>query len=201
MHARKTLLTSHTTPSKKAASPAQPAIQIRPLVAEDAVAYKALRDESLRLAPDAFTSDYESAVGRAAQDYVARFGAPESGQFFLGAFDAMGELLGCVGCEREQRIKQHHCAVVVGMMVSPSAQRQGVGQQLVAACVEAASRVPGLTQLVLTVTASNPHVVRLYEQAGFTTWGLLPNAIRVEGVGFAKQHMVRLLTSPPDTAA
>ena len=34
------------------------AVQIRPLQAIDAVAYKALRDEALHSAPDAFTSDY-----------------------------------------------------------------------------------------------------------------------------------------------
>lgn len=169
------------------------AVLIRPLVASDAVAYKALRDEALRTAPDAFTSDYESSVGRDASEYVARFGAPESGQFFLGAFDAAGQLVGCLGCEREQRTKQRHLATLVGMMVAPQAKRQGIGQQLVAACVEAASRVPGLTQLVLTVTASNTHVVRLYEQAGFRAWGLLPHAIVVDGVGFDKLHMVRAL--------
>ena len=170
------------------------AVHIRPLLAADAAAYKALRDEALRTTPDAFTSDYESSVGRDASEYVARFGLPESGQFFLGAFDAQGQLLGCVGCEREQRIKQRHCAVVVSMMVAPQAQRRGIGQQLIAACVLAASRAPGLTQLVLTVTASNTHVVRLYEQAGFRAWGRLPNAVVVDGVGFDKLHMVRLLS-------
>ena len=173
------------------------AVQIRPLVATDAVAYKALRDEALRTAPDAFTSDYESSVGRDASEYVARFGALESGQFFLGAFDTAGQLLGCLGCEREQRTKQRHCAVVVGMMVSPQAQRRGIGQQLVAACIQLARQVPGLTQLVLTVTASNPHVVRLYEQAGFRAWGLLPGAIVVNGVPYDKLHMLRLLPSAP----
>ena len=170
------------------------AVQIRPLQAIDAVAYKALRDEALHSAPDAFTSDYESSVGRSAESYVGRFGDPASGQFFLGAFDDSGALLGCVGCEREQRTKQRHCAVVVGMMVSPAAQRQGIGRTLVEACVQAASQVPGLTQLVLTVTASNHHVVRLYEQAGFRAWGLLPHAIVVDGVGYDKLHMLRLLS-------
>ena len=168
-------------------------VLIRPLTASDAAAYKVLRDEALRTAPDAFTSDYESSVGRDASEYVARFGTPESGQFFLGAFDAAGELVGCLGCEREQRSKQQHLATLVGMMVAPQAQRQGIGQQLLAACVEAAGRVPGLAQLVLTVTVSNTHVVRLYEQAGFRAWGLLPNAIVVDGVGYDKLHMVRVL--------
>lgn len=176
------------------------AVRIRALTAADAAAYKALRDEALRTAPDAFTSDYASSVGRPAKEYAVRFGPLESGVFFLGAFDAAGRLLGCVGCEREQRAKQRHCATVVGMMVAPAAQRQGIGQQLVAACVQAARHVPGITQLMLTVTASNPHVVRLYEQAGFRAWGLLPRAIVVDGVGYDKLHMLLVLTANPSPA-
>lgn len=169
------------------------AAQIRPLVATDAAAYKTLRDEALRTAPEAFTSDHASSVGRDASEYVGRFGSLESGQFFLGAFDAAGQLVGCLGCEREQRTQQRHIATLVGMMVSPQAQRQGIGQQLLDTCVGAASRVPGLTQLVLSVTASNTHVVRLYEQAGFRAWGLLPNATVVNGVRLDKLHMLRVL--------
>eukprot|EP01034_Spumella_vulgaris_P040694 gene40694-50351_t len=48
-------------------------------------------------APDAFTSDYESSVGRSADSYVGRFGDPASGQFFLGAFDDSGALLWLAG--------------------------------------------------------------------------------------------------------
>jgi RimJ/RimL family protein N-acetyltransferase len=166
---------------------------IRPLTAADAPAFKALRDEALRTAPEAFTSDYESAVVRPASDYAQRFGDPCSGTFFLGAFDGAGRLIGSVGCEREARAKQSHAATVVGMMVAPSAQRCGAGRALVAECVAAAARVPGLAQLVLTVTAANTHVVRLYEQAGFRAWGLLPRAIVVDGTGYDKLHMVRLL--------
>lgn len=179
------------------AATAGAAVRIRALVAADAVAYKALRDEALRTAPDAFTSDYASSVGRPAKEYARRFGPLESGTFFLGAFDAAGQLVGCVGCEREQRAQQSHCASVVGMMVSPKAQRQRIGQQLVAACVQAARQVPGLMQLVLTVTASNLHVVRLYEQAGFSAWGLLPRAVMVDKVAYDKLHMLLLLTSEP----
>lgn len=172
-----------------------PPVHIRPLGVADAAAYKALRDQALRSAPEAFTSDYESSVGRAATEYADRFGPPNSGRFFLGAFNATGQLLGSLGCEREQRAKQRHCATVVGMMVTPQAQRQGIGRQLLAACVAAAQKVPGLTQLVLSVTACNSHVVRLYEQAGFRPWGLLSGAIVVDGVPYDKLHMVLSLQS------
>ena len=107
----------------------------------------------------------------------------------------MAPLLGCIGSERELLPQQRHSARVVSMMVAPAAQRRGIGQQLLAASIEQAAQVAGLEQLTLSVTASNHHVVRLYESAGFRAWGLLPRAIVVRGVGYDQLHMVRLL--PP----
>ena len=170
---------------------------IRPLTAADVHLYKSLRDESLYCAPEAFTSDHAASVMRPASAYASRFGAPASGHFFLGAFAPDGPLLGCIGSERELLPQQRHSARVVSMMVAPAAQRRGIGQQLLAACIHQAEQVPGLEQLTLTVTASNPHVVRLYERAGFRAWGLLPRAIVVRGVGYDQLHMVRLLPSSP----
>ena len=47
---------------------------------------------------------------------------------------------------------------------------------------------------MFTTEAVIEPLVRLYEQAGFRAWGLLPNAIVVDGVGYDKLHMVRLLS-------
>lgn len=170
---------------------------IRPLTAADVLPYKSLRDEALECAPESFSSDHAASVNRPASAYAPRFGAPASGHFFLGAFAPDGPLLGCIGSERELLPQQRHSARVVSMMVAPAAQRRGIGQQLLAACIHQAEQVPGLEQLTLTVTASNPHVVRLYERAGFRAWGLLPRAIVVRGVGYDQLHMVRLLPSSP----
>jgi RimJ/RimL family protein N-acetyltransferase len=168
---------------------AEGAIQIRALTLHDLPAYKALRDEALRTAPDAFTSDYESTQGRPAQDYASRLGASDSGHFVLGAFNATGNLLGRIALEREDRIKKRHCANVIGMMVGSAAQGQGIATQLVAQCVINAKTTSHLEQLVLTVTATNPHVVRLYERAGFVRYGLLPRAIKVGDAYYDKLHM------------
>ena len=170
---------------------------IRPLTAADVHPYKSLPDEALECAPESFSSDHAASVNRPASAYAPRFGAPASGHFFLGAFAPDGPLLGCIGSERELLPQQRHSARVVSMMVAPAAQRRGIGQQLLAACIHQAEQVPGLEQLTLTVTASNPHVVRLYERAGFRAWGLLPRAIVVRGVGYDQLHMVRLLPSSP----
>ena len=168
---------------------------IRPLTAADVHLYKSLRDEALECAPESFSSDHAASVNRPASAYAPRFGAPASGHFFLGAFAPDGPLLGCIGCERELLPQQRHSARLVSMMVAPAAQRRGIGQQLLAASIEQAAQVAGLEQLTLSVTASNHHVVRLYESAGFRAWGLLPRAIVVQGAGYDQLHMVRLL--PP----
>jgi RimJ/RimL family protein N-acetyltransferase len=163
---------------------------IRLLTLADLPAYKALRDEALRSAPDAFTSDYASSVGTPAAHYAARLGTPQSGHFILGAFDEAGALLGSIALESETRLHKRHCANVVGMMVAPDAQKQGIATNLVAACANIARDNGQLEQLVLTVTASNLHVVRLYECAGFVPYGLLPRAIKVAGEYYDKLHMV-----------
>ena len=168
---------------------------IRPLTAADVHPYKSLRDEALECAPESFSSDHAASVNRPASAYAPRFGAPASGHFFLGAFAPDGPLLGCIGCERELLPQQRHSARLVSMMVAPAAQRRGIGQQLLAASIEQAAQVAGLEQLTLSVTASNHHVVRLYESAGFRAWGLLPRAIVVQGAGYDQLHMVRLLPS------
>lgn len=166
---------------------------IRCLVSTDLVAYKALRDEALLRAPEAFTSDYESGKDRPADGYASRLGALDSGHFALGAFAGLpggqAQLLGSIALEREDRIKKRHCAHMVGMMVSPAAQGQGMATQLVAHCIGHAASCAHLEQLLLTVTASNAHVVRLYERAGFVPYGLLPRAIRVGTIYYDKLHM------------
>lgn len=174
-----------------------PPVHIEILTAAHAPAYKPLRLEALRCFPQAFTSDYASALAHPVESYAARFTDTATGSFFLGAFDSQGHLVGSIGCEREARLQQHHCAHVVAMMVAPAAQRQGVGRLLIDACIARAATVPGLEQLTLTVTTSNAHAVRLYERAGFLAYGLLPRGIVVEGVGYDKLYMVRLLPASP----
>jgi RimJ/RimL family protein N-acetyltransferase len=172
-----------------------PAHAIRLLVHADLPAYKALRDEALRTAPEAFTSDYASTVDTPAEHYAARLGSPDSGHFVLGAFNGAGDLLGSIALESEQRLHKRRCANVVGMMVAPTAQKQGIAAQLVAACAGLAGANSQLEQLVLTVTASNTHVVRLYERAGYVAYGLQPRTIKVAGNYYDKLHMVLHLHS------
>ncbi|MGA0609213.1 GNAT family N-acetyltransferase [Caldimonas sp. KR1-144] len=155
-------------------------IVIRRLAAPDLAPYKALRDEALRLHPDAFTSDHETEVRRSPESYLGRLGnaEPLGGTFLLGAFDG-AHLVGSVGLERETRNKVRHIAWLIGLMVLPSHTNRGIGRALVDACIREARAAQGLQLITLSVTASSERVVSLYEHAGFRRYGLLPRAIRL----------------------
>ncbi len=167
----------------------------RLLEPSDASAYKHLRDASLKAAPEAFTSDYESQALNTPESYAHRFGPAEQmrpgGAITLGAFDGNGSLLGALTCERDPRTKKHHCADIVAMMVAAPAQRQGIANNLIANLVDMVCRNTDLKLLTLSVTASNAHTVRLYERAGFTSYGQLDRAIHVDGCYFDKLLMQR----------
>jgi ribosomal protein S18 acetylase RimI-like enzyme len=83
------------------------------------------------------------------------------------------------------------------MYVAPEHAGRGAGRALLAECVVRARRIDGLEQLYLTVTTSNERAVRLYERAGFRTFGVEQRALKIGGVYFAKSHMVLPLHDGP----
>jgi ribosomal protein S18 acetylase RimI-like enzyme len=158
-------------------------MQIRRLAPADALSYRALRLRALREHPDAFTSSWEDDREQPVEASAARL----AGHAFWGAFQG-AELYGFVGLERESRAKNRHNATVVGMYVAPEVAGQGVGRALLAALL-AHARSAGLGSLVLTVTEGNAQAQRLYRSAGFHSFGIEPDAIRVDGRSYAKNHM------------
>jgi RimJ/RimL family protein N-acetyltransferase len=173
------------------ASLQQPAVMLRVLTSQDLPAFVTLRNASLLRYPDAFTSDYATEKDRSPEAFASRLGDAQSGHFVLGAFDAQGQLVGTIAMERDKDVRpqKRHIAHITAVMVADSAQRMGVAKQLVKRCIKLAQAILSIDQLVLTVTASNLHVVRLYEHAGFVPYGLLPRAILVQGQFFDKLHM------------
>ncbi|HEX2546130.1 MAG TPA: GNAT family N-acetyltransferase [Ramlibacter sp.] len=158
-------------------------MQVRRLGPADAHLYRSLRLRALREHPDAFTSSFEQDSRQPVEAAAARL----AGHAFWGAYEA-SELYGFVGLERESRAKNHHKATVLAMYVAPEVAGHGVGRALLQALL-AHARSEGIRSLVLTVTADNAPAVRLYEAAGFRSFGIEPDAIRVDGRSFAKNHM------------
>jgi ribosomal protein S18 acetylase RimI-like enzyme len=161
-------------------------MDIRQLVPSDAPVYRALRLRALREHAEAFSSSHSDDEMLPLSATEKRL-QPGDGQRFWGAFD--GErLCAMVGLEREARTKTRHKGKVVGMYVAPEAAGRGVGRALLDRLL-AEARLSGIELLVLTVTDGNKPATRLYQRAGFHSFGVEPDAIRVDGRSFAKRHM------------
>jgi len=174
-------------------------VRIARIAAADFSAYKNLRDEALRLYPEAFDADLDSERARPPESYLGRLGLgePLGGSFLMGAWVG-AELVGMIGLERQSQQKLRHSAELNSMMVHPRHTGKGIGVRLMEAAIAHARQAIGLEQIVLRVSASSESAIRLYERAGFQGCGVLPHAIKlVDGPGqvryFDKLTMVLIL--------
>lgn len=164
----------------------------RLLVPEDAAAYLAFRQAMLRDSPLAFASspddDRASSVG-AVRVSLSR--APEA--VVIGAFD--DGLIGSIGLFRDHHRKAAHKAHIWGMYVTPDHRGRGVGRRLLDAAIAHARTLPGVEWVHLSVSEAAPTAKRLYEKAGFQTWGREPDALRHDGRSASEWHMALELKS------
>ena len=71
--------------------------------------------------------------------------------------------------------------VEVGIYTDPSAQRQGIGRQLLTHAIAQAPAL-GISTLLAFTFAHNAPSVALFKGAGFAAWGELPGVARLDGV-------------------
>ncbi len=164
---------------------------VRALGPQDAAAYRELRLRALREHPEAFTSSFEEEADKplAWSQQRLTVAADRPHDFFLGAYQG-SDLVGMVGLLGRYRPKERHNATVVGMYVAPEVKGQRVGLALLRELIRKAGASQGLEQLDLTVTAGNDTAQGIYARCGFTVFGILQDAIKVQGRGYAKVHMV-----------
>jgi L-amino acid N-acyltransferase YncA len=74
------------------------------------------------------------------------------------------------------------------MYVSAGARRRGAGRTLIDAAV-AQARAWGVEQVQLGVTDAAPEARRMYEAAGFRTWGRQPRTLQWQGRFVDEAHM------------
>ena len=156
---------------------------IRILTAHDAAAYQALRLRALRESPAAFGSTYASEVDIPLPQIAERLarGAGREDVMF-GAFDdADGDLVGLAGLGRQTGLKTRHRAHVWGMYVAPEARGRGVGRALMQALIAHARTLDGLERLTLGVEGGNAAARALYHAVGFVTYGIEPQAYKLDG--------------------
>ena len=124
------------------------AVEIRRLSSGDAVIYRDIRLEALRLEPEAFSSTLAAESPQSLAWFAARL---DSAAVF-GAFSG-GALVGIAGFLAKPGQKEAHKGVLVGMYVQQAARRAGIGRRLVEAVIEHAQTRVEILQL--TVVSSN----------------------------------------------
>ena len=162
-------------------------MHIRRLTPDDADTFQAFRLAALLEAPSAFGSSHEEERQLPRSVIEARLALkPDRGPF--GAFEG-GELVGLVALGRENQQKLAHKALIWGLYVAPRARGRGIGRALLMEALALARSVPGIRQVNLCVNASNTGAIRLYEAAGFRSFGLEPSAMMVDGELHDELHM------------
>ena len=111
--------------------------------------------------------------------------SPDS--IIIGAFAP--ELVGTLGLYRDSHIKAAHKAHIWGTYVAASYRRQGIASQLLAAAIQHARSLPGITIVHLGVSSAASTAQRLYERHGFRIWGSEPDALRHNGESVIEYHM------------
>ena len=159
---------------------------IRALSESDLEDYVALRREALLDAPLAFAAspddDFASDVEGLRVQMVR---APD--WMIFGALDE--RLVGSVGLIRDKHRKAAHKMHLWGMYVTPSHRGRGLGRDLLNAAVEHARTTKDIGWIFLGVTSAAAAAQRMYERAGFVTWGTEPDALRDAGTSVVEYRL------------
>jgi RimJ/RimL family protein N-acetyltransferase len=168
-------------------------VTIRPGTEEDAPAYRELRLEALRNHPEAFSSDYETALAKPMSFWTQRlrFNDPDNGAtLYFAAHD--GLLIGMCGITHTDAPKQKHSAYIVSMYVRPEWRGLRIAEELITTCLDW-GRAQGIKIVKLGVTTTNTPAIRCYERCGFQVYGTEPQAIYHDGAFYDELLMARMV--------
>jgi len=158
---------------------------IRILTPDDAVAFRRVRLDALRLHPEAFLSAYEDEVQLSLEQFTERLTTPGVTRF--GGF-AGEELVGLVGLNCRTGAKERHKAHLFSMYVDAAHRSSGLSSQLVTSVIDAA-RAAHASVLQLSVTVGNAPAQRLYRRKGFVPYGIEQRALRIAGRFYDEELM------------
>lgn len=167
-----------------------PPLFVRHAVADDAEQVRALRLTALRLAPAAFTADYEINALQPHEFWVQRCTPSDDEAMFVAV--SGGDIVGMTGIRRGDVPKTRHSATIWGVFVHPESRGAGAGEHLVATAVSWA-RTHQVRVVKLGVATWNSAALRTYERVGFTVYGTEPRAIHCDGADHDEYLMAILL--------
>ena len=158
---------------------------IRPVVADDWKAYRALRLRALCESPDAFGSTYESESNRGDAEWSERISAVAASRcaqaFFALQHDEVCGLVWCKASDGDEGLVE-----LFQMWVAPEVRGSGAGHMLLEQAI-AWAKCYGAQRIRLGVTIADSPAMSLYKSAGFQPIGM-PERLR-EGSVLMSQNM------------
>ncbi len=151
---------------------------IREFTAEDAVAFRDIRLEALRLHPEAFGADHAEEAPRDAAAFAAWLPTVSPDAVFGAWLPGEAAAQGMAGLNAERRRKLAHKGHVWGVYVRRAARGRGLGRLLLNRAIGTA-RAAGLETLLLTVSAEAPAAHALYLSLGFSDYGRQPRGLKL----------------------
>jgi len=163
--------------------------EIRQLTEQDAQAVYDFRKIALETDPWAFAESLEELAQISVDEYAARLRSSTTANFIIGAFQE-NALVGTTGFYQDKLIKRQHKGNIWGVFVLPPARGQGLGRALVLRTIETAKSIPGLDQILLTVSLSQHSARSLYIACGFRPIGIEPRGLKIGDQTVDEEHLV-----------
>ena len=175
-------------------------IEIRILTAADVEAYCHCRQEALERDPEAFSSSVEDHLKLSREEILRRLTAYPADNFVFGVF-AEGKLRGTAGFVRETQPKSRHKGRIWGVYLGAELRGQGIGRSMLQAVVERAAKIEGVEQIMLSVTTTQTAAVAAYRSLGFTSFGIEPNALKIDDRYVDEEYMALPLPRKADPSS
>ncbi|WP_108503064.1 GNAT family N-acetyltransferase [Paracoccus indicus] len=144
------------------------------LEAEDLAVFKAIRLESLRMAPTAFANTFADWSSLSDEEWLDRMKIP------VFAMLKGQEPVGIMGLMRQRGEKRSHRATIIMVYLRESERGSGLASDLLQA-VMAFAKECGVRQFELNVNHTNARAIRFYERHGFERVGKIPAALIDDG--------------------
>ncbi len=158
---------------------------VRRLEASEAEAFRALHLEALAAYPAAFAMAYEEECDLPLSEFQSRL----QRLFVLGGFFE-GSLAGIATVQRQPLLKRRHVAMLWGMYVKEARRGSGLAASILETAIAHAEAE--VDQLELYVAVGNGKARRFYARFGFEPYGVMRRSLRVQGVDYDAEMMVRI---------
>jgi ribosomal protein S18 acetylase RimI-like enzyme len=153
-----------------------PSPSLRRLVEADAIAFREIQLEGLRLHPAAFGASFDDENTQSLSFFERRI--MENPIF--GGYLGDSTLVGVAGLIIPSGAKLRHKGILWGMYVRAAARGIGLARALVDAVLDHARGI--VDEIKLEVLPDNESALRLYRDAAFTAYAREPRALKIEGI-------------------